>query len=83
MSVATAPALAPWWEWYGPYREFEEVAYGILNCPNAIAMPGAEKRIADAVENLYAQHKGEPAWDEAYRRWHEWDDEYPNGYEEE
>lgn len=30
-----------------------------------------ENKIESEVENLYSQHKGEPDWDEAYRRWHE------------
>lgn len=69
-------AQLEWWQWQGPYSRFEQVANQIL--AEHINAKGKVPRAAYAeaqqvVETLYAQHKGEPAWDEAYRRWHEWD----------
>jgi hypothetical protein len=34
-----------------------------------------EEKIEASVEELYNQHKGDPDWDEAYRRWHEEDND--------
>lgn len=46
--------------WYDVYKEFDKIVEKYF--PN-------ERRIEAEVKNLYRQHKGDPAWDEAYRRW--------------
>ena len=48
-------------DWRGPYDEFESIIdkYGMLEVD----------KIAADVDALYKMHKGEHAWDEAYRRW--------------
>ncbi len=51
--------------WTGPYSEFMK----ILDIPHILSSPGSEQIIERKVDALYAQHKGEPAWDEAYQRW--------------
>lgn len=66
--IQTCPAVHSS-EWMAVYKEFERVAYSILENPNLITMPGAEAHIEKAIEALWAQHKGEPAWDAAYYRW--------------
>lgn len=49
--------------WQGPYDEFESIIdkFGPFDVEN----------IEGAVKDLYMTHKGEPDWDEAYRRWNE------------
>ncbi len=59
--------------WRAPYEAFEHLAHKILENPNIISHPGAEARIEKEVDALYAQHKGEPAWDLAYQKWKEGD----------
>lgn len=66
---------APWFE---AYQRIESLAYSIIDCSG-----GAEiifnlgladqvvARVRKAVDDLYAQHQGDPAWDTAYRRWNE------------
>jgi len=80
------PSAHNYFHWTDAYKELEEVAFKILDGaldPNGHAPDDVVAEVESAVERLYAQHKGEPAWDEAYRRWHEWDDETkdPEAYE--
>lgn len=46
--------------WTDVYSQFEEIVDE--NFPFV-------DEINDKVDALYAEHKGEPAWDEAYERW--------------
>lgn len=48
--------------WTTVYEQFEE----IVN----IYFPD-EEEIEAKVKELYMEHKGEPDWDEAWRRWNE------------
>ena len=64
--------------WGAVYKLFENIAYEILDaygvlCDNTTK--DDHEDINRAIEALYAQHKGEEAWDIAYRKWHEWDEE--------
>ena len=62
--------VADWWE---VYKEFDKIVNRALDeaiCGNT-TQAEAEQTIQREVDNLYAQHKGEPLWDEAYRRWYE------------
>jgi hypothetical protein len=55
--------------WHDVYKKFLDVVDSKYNGTNA-------DELNNEIESLYASHKGEPAWDGAYRRWHEYDDEY-------
>lgn len=60
--------VADWWE---IYKEFDKIVNKTLDQAingNTTQAEG-EQIIQREVDNLYAQHKGEPVWDEAYRRW--------------
>lgn len=49
--------------WRDVYREFEDIVESVDVGP--MMSTDIEKQI----DALYEQHKGEPAWDEAYHRW--------------
>lgn len=55
--------------WHDVYKKFLDIVDSKYNGTNV-------DELNNEIESLYASHKGEPAWDGAYRRWHEYDDEY-------
>ena len=48
--------------WTDVYKQFERIVNANMSNPD---------RIEQKVDALYAQHRGEKDWDEAYRRWKE------------
>ena len=60
--------------WYTVYRQFLTILEEILLDNQRASIQEVSEMVNREIDDLYAQHKGEPAWDEAYRRWHEFDD---------
>lgn len=48
--------------WTDVYEEFIAIADECF--PN-------EEEVENRIEKFYSEHKGEPVWDEAWRRWNE------------
>jgi hypothetical protein len=71
MSQLTKPEPKTYDCWTEAYAEFEAI---VNDCFANIKDPDdVEEAIERRVEDLYAQHKGDPVWDSAYTRWHAWD----------
>lgn len=49
-------------EWISAYRQFIDIT--LKNFPD-------EEKIRQQVEVLYNIHKGDPIWDEAWKRWND------------
>jgi flagellar biosynthesis chaperone FliJ len=61
--------------WHAAYRQFLTILEETLSENQRASTQTVSELVNQKINDLYAQHKGEPAWDEAYRRWHESDDE--------
>lgn len=65
--------------WHVAYRKFLTILEEILLDNQRAGIQTVSELVNQKINDLYEQHKGEPAWDEAYRRWHEFDDDNENG----
>ena len=61
-----------------PYQQIETLAYSILDANggaaiifNPVRAYHVVNKVRTEVDALYAQHQGDPAWEQAYRRWNE------------
>lgn len=61
--------LPPFESWTDVYKIFMEIADRVLSStPNH---DEANELICGEIDQLYAQHEGDPLWDSAYERWYE------------